>query len=327
MPAISIKFPVIFLFALANGFVGAIAQQDYPNRPVKVILPYAAGGAADITARVISQKLSEALGQSFVVENRAGANGALGADLVAKAPPDGYTLLIAASGPIVVSPVLQRKMPYDPINDFAPVSQITSFQYAVVVRDASPIQSMQDLMARAKENPGKISYGSAGVGGGGHLAGVMLEKLGGVSLIHVTYKGGSAAWNDLLGGNLSFTFEALVTAAPMMKAGKLRGFAVTGAQRSMTLPQLPTLAEMGFKDYNIGQFQGMLAPAKTDPAIVEKLYRELQKIAKSPDVIKRLVTDGGNDLVMSSPSEFANLIKTELATYGKLIKDANITLE
>ena len=155
----------------------------------------------------------------------------------------------------------------------------------------------------------------------------MLEKLGGVSLIHVTYKGGSAAWNDLLGGNLSFTFEALVTAAPMMKAGKLRGFAVTGAQRSMTLPQLPTLAEMGFKDYNIGQFQGMLAPAKTDPAIIEKLYRELQKIAKSPDVIKRLVTDGGNDLAMSSPSEFANLIKTELATYGKLIKDAKITFE
>lgn len=325
MPAIANKLCFILLFVMANSLVGAVAQPDYPNRPVRVVVPYVAGGAADITARVICQKLSESLGQNFVVDNRAGANGALGSELVAKAAPDGYTLLIAASGPIVVNPVLYRKVPYDPVNDFAPVSQITSFQYAVVVRDASPIQSMQDLMARARENPGKISYGSTGIGGGGHLAGVMLEKLGGVSLVHVPYKGGAAVWNDLLGGNLSFTFEALVTAAPMMKSGKLRAFAVTGAQRSVTLPQVPTLAELGFKGYSIGQFQGMLAPAKTDPAIIEKLHRELQKIAKSPDVIKRLVTDGGNDLVMSSPSEFASQIKSELAIYGKLIKDANIT--
>lgn len=315
-----------FALALAAS-TGASAQQPYPNKPVKVIVPYVAGGAADITARTISQKLADSLGQPFVVENRPGANGGVGAELVAKAPADGYTLLIAASGPIVINPVLYRKIAYDPLADFAPVSQITRFQYAIVVRDASPIRSLQDLIDAAKANPGTLSYGSTGVGGGGHLAGVMFEQLSGTKLIHVPYKGGAAVWSDLLGGQLSFTFEALVTAAPMMKSGKLRAFASTGGQRSSTLPQLPTLAEMGFKGYDITQFQGMLAPAKTDPAIVDKLYRELQKIGKAPDVVKRLGEDGGNELIMNSPAEFAALIRSELLMYGKLIKDAGITTD
>lgn len=309
------------------GWSAASAQQNYPNRPVKVIVPYVAGGAADITARVISQKLSDGLGQAFVVENRPGANGGVGAEIVAKAPADGYTLLIAASGPIVINPVLYRKVAYDPLTDFAPVSQITRFQYAVVVRDASPIRSLQDLVATAKANPGTVSYGSTGIGGGGHLAGVLFEQLSGTRLIHVPYKGGAAVWSDLLGGQLSFTFEALVTAAPMMKSGKLRAFATTGAQRSLTLPQLPTLAEAGFKGYDISQFQAMLAPARTDPSIIDKLHRELVKIGRMPDVIKRLAEDGGNELIMSSPAEFASLIKAEMALYGKLIKDASITAD
>ena len=309
------------------GWTGANAQQAYPGKPVKVIVPYVAGGAADITARVISQKLSDSLGQTFVVENRPGANGGVGAEMVARAPADGYTLLIAASGPIVINPVLYRKLAYDPVNDFAPISQITRFQYAVVVRDASPIRSLQDLVATARANPGTLSYGSTGIGGGGHLAGVLFEQLSGTKLIHVPYKGGAAVWSDLLGGQLSFTFEAIVTAAPMMKAGKLRAFAITGAQRSPTLPQLPTLAEAGFKGYDITQFQGMLAPAKTDPAIVDKLHRELVRIGRAPDLIKRLAEDGGNELIISSPAEFASLIKAELALYGKLIKDANITAD
>lgn len=309
------------------GWTAASAQQNYPNKPVKVIVPYVAGGAADITARVISQKLSDSLGQAFVVENRPGANGGVGAEIVAKAPADGYTLLIAASGPIVINPLLYRKVAYDSLSDFAPVSQITRFQYAVVVRDASPIRSLQDLVATARANPGTLSYGSTGVGGGGHLAGVLFEQLSGTKLIHVPYKGGAAVWSDLLGGQLSFTFEAIVTAAPMMKSGKLRAFAITGAQRSPTLPQIPTLAEAGFKGYDITQFQGMLAPAKTDPAIVDKLHRELVKIGRAPDVVKRLAEDGGNELIMNSPAEFASLIKAEMALYGKLIKDANITAD
>ena len=309
------------------GWTAASAQQNYPNKPVKVIVPYVAGGAADITARVISQKLSDSLGQAFVVENRPGANGGVGAEIVAKAPADGYTLLIAASGPIVINPLLYRKVAYDSLSDFAPVSQITRFQYAVVVRDASPIRSLQDLVATARANPGTLSYGSTGIGGGGHLAGVLFEQLSGTRLIHVPYKGGAAVWSDLLGGQLSFTFEAIVTAAPMMKSGKLRAFAITGAQRSPTLPQIPTLAEAGFKGYDITQFQGMLAPAKTDPAIVDKLHRELVKIGRAPDVVKRLGEDGGNELIMNSPAEFASLIKAEMALYGKLIKDANITAD
>ena len=308
-------------------WTAASAQQIYPGKPVRVIVPYVAGGAADITARVISQKLSDSLGQAFVVENRPGANGGVGAEMVARAPADGYTLLIAASGPIVINPLLYRKIAYDPVTDFAPVSQITRFQYAVVVRDASPLRSLQDLVATARANPGTLSYGSTGIGGGGQLAGVLFEHLSGTRLIHVPYKGGAAVWSDLLGGQLSFTFEALVTAAPMMKAGKLRAFAVTGAQRSPTLPQLPTLAEAGFKGYDITQFQGMLAPAKTDPALIDKLYRELLKIGRAPEVIKRLGEDGGNELIISSPAEFAGLIKAEMALYGKLIKDANISAD
>jgi len=313
--------------AALAAWTGASAQQPYPNKPVKVIVPYVAGGAADITARVISQKLSDALGQPFVVENRPGANGGVGAELVAKAPADGYTLLITASGPVVINPVLYRKVAYDPVSDFTPVTQITRYQYAVVVRDASPIRSLQDLVAAAKANPGTVSYGSTGIGGGGHLAGVLFEQLSGTKLMHVPYKGGAAVWSDLLGGQLTFTFEALVTAAPMMKSGKLRAFAITGAQRSPTLPQLPTLAEMGFKGYDITQFQALLAPGRTDPAVVDRLYRELVKIGKAPDVMKRLGEDGGNELIMNSPAEFAGLIKAELALYGKLIKDAGITAE
>ncbi len=322
------KFILVLLLSnFSFNLFGQSAPSNYPNRTIKVIVPYVAGGAADITARVICQKLSENLGQSIVVENQPGANGMIGTAMVAKAPPDGYTLVVAASGPIVIAPALYPQMTYDPMKDLAPVSNLTVFQYAVAVRQESPIKDMKDLINLAKANPGTLSYGSTGIGGGGHLAGVRLEQVSGTKLIHVPYKGGAAIWTDLLGGQLSFTFEAVVTALPMVKSNKMRVFAVTSSKRATNLPNVPTLAELGFKDYDISQFQGMFAPGKTDPMIIQKLQTEIAKVVKNPDVIKRLVNDGGNELIGNTPEEFSAQIKSELAMYSKLIKENSIRAE
>ena len=320
-------YKFILLLLLSNfsfNLFAQSAQSNYPNRTIKVIVPYVAGGAADITTRVISQKLSENLGQSIVVENQPGANGMIGTAMVAKALPDGYTLVVAASGPIVIAPSLYPQMTYDPMKDLAPVSNLTVFQYAVAVRQESPIKDIKDLINLAKANPGTLSYGSTGIGGGGHLAGVRLEQVSGTKLIHVPYKGGAAIWTDLLGGQLSFTFEAVVTALPMVKSNKMRVFAVTSAKRATNLPNVPTLAELGFKDYDISQFQGMFAPGKTDPMIIQKLQTEIAKVVKNPEIIKRLVNDGGNELIGNTPEEFSAQIKSELAMYSKLIKENSI---
>ena len=219
----------------------AHAADKYPSRPVRVIVPYVAGGAADITTRVVAQKLSDRLGASFVVENKPGANGMIGTDFVAKAKPDGYTLLADASGPLVVNPSLYDKVPYDPVKDLVPVSQLTSYQYALVVPAASPLRSLDDLVRTARAQPGKLSYGSAGIGAGGHLAGELLALMSKTELTHVPYKGNAQALADILGGQLSFTFDTIVTAVPHIRSGKLRAFAVSGPTRSSALPDVPTM--------------------------------------------------------------------------------------
>ncbi|MGO4303428.1 MULTISPECIES: Bug family tripartite tricarboxylate transporter substrate binding protein [unclassified Cupriavidus] len=316
------------ILALLGGAVlsGAVEAQPqaYPNKPIRMVVPYAAGGAADITARVVGQKMAETLGVPVVVENRGGANGNIGTDAVAKAAPDGYTLLLVASGPIVVNPSLYAKVPYDPIKDLAPVSQITTYQYALVVAKNSPIRNVQDLIRMAKASPGKLSYGSTGIGGGGHLAGELFGTMTGTQLTHVPYKGSAPALADLLGGQLSFTFDTVVTTVPQIAGGKLRAFAVSGTRRAAGLPEVPTMSEIGYKGFDITQFQGLMVPARTDPAIIERLHQAVVQALKSPDVIRRLVTEGGNELVGSSPAEFAKVIRSESAMYAKLIKDANI---
>jgi len=317
----------VLLLTLSAAALTAHAQAPYPNKPIRMIVPYAAGGAADITARVVAQKMSESLGVAIVIDNRGGANGNIGTDAVAKAAPDGYTLLLVASGPIVVNQALYPKLAYDPLKDLAPISQLTSYQYALVVSSASPIKSIPQLVEMAKSGQGKVSYGSTGIGGGGHLAGEKFAGLTGTKMTHVPYKGSALALADVLGGQLSFTFDTVVTAAPQISSGKLRGYAVTGPKRAASLPQLPTMAELSYKDFDITQFQGLLAPAKTDPAIIEKLHAEAVKALKSPDVIKRMTTDGGYDIVGSTPSEFAAVIRQELADYARLIKDAGIKVE
>lgn len=313
--------------ALLAGGIGSAYAQAFPSKPIKMIVPYAAGGAADITARVLGQKMSESLGVPVVVDNKPGANGMIGTDAVAKAAPDGYTLLLDASGPLVVNPALYAKVPYDPVKDLMPISQVTTFQYVLVVPASSPLNGVPDLVAAAKARPGTLSYGSTGVGGGGHLAGELLGLMTGTQLTHVPYKGSAPALADLLGGQLSFTFDTVITSVPQVKAGKLRAYAVSGPKRAKSLPQVPTMSELGYKGFEITQFQGLLAPAKTDVAIIARLHQEVLKALKSPELIQRLETEGGNELVGSTPAEFAEQIKRDLELYRKLIRDANIKQE
>jgi tripartite-type tricarboxylate transporter receptor subunit TctC len=304
--------------------VQAQDKKDYPDKPIKMVVPYVAGGAADITARLLAQSMSQNLNQTVIVDNKPGANGNIGAEFVAKSAPDGYTLLLTASGPLVVNPVLYKKAPFDSVRDFSPISLVISYQYAVVVPASSPIKNLAELIADAKRNPKAISYGSTGIGGGGHLAGELLALMAKVDMTHIPYKGAAPALADLLGGQLSFTFEPLVTATPLIKAGKLRAFAVSSSKRSKALSNLPALAELGFDGYDISQFQGLLAPVGTDSAIITKLNLEVLKALKMPNVIKRLVEDGGNEIVGSSPQEFTHQIQSDLKLYGKLINDAKI---
>ena len=315
----------IWLVLLA--MVANVAAQDYPAKPVRVVVPYAAGGNADIWARVLSQKLGEALKQPFVVENKAGANGGIGTDLVAKSPADGYTLLAVASGPIVVNPVLYPKVPYDPVRDLAPVAQCVVYQYVLVTRADAPYKKIGDLVAAAKANPGGLAYGSTGIGGGNHLAAELFGLATGARFNHVPYKGSAPALADLLGGQLAFMFDTVITSVPHVRAGKLRAFAVSSAKRASSLPEVPTMQEAGFAGFDMSQWQGVLAPAGTPRPIVQRLNAEIGKAMRAADVHERIAVQGGNDIVTGTPEDFAALIRADLERYGKLIREAKITAQ
>ena len=310
--------------ALAVMLCAAASAQDYPARPVRIVVPYSAGGNADILGRTLAQKLGDALKQPFVVENRAGANGGIGTDLVAKSPPDGYTLLVTASGPLTVNPTLYKNVPYDPIRDFAPISECAVYQYVLVTLASSPFRSIADIVAAARAKPGAISYGSTGVGGGNHLSGELFALATGTQLTHVPYKGSAPALSDLLGGQLSMMFDTVITSVPQIRAGKLRAFAVSSAKRASSLPEVPTMQEAGIKGFDISQWQGFLAPAGTPKAIVDRLNAETVRAMHAPDVHERIAVQGGNDIVTGTPEEFAALIKSDLQAYAKLIRDAKI---
>jgi tripartite-type tricarboxylate transporter receptor subunit TctC len=258
------------------------------------------------------------------VENRAGANGGIGTDLVAKSPPDGYTLLVTASGPLTVNPTLYRNVPYDPIRDFAPISECAVYQYVLVTLASSPWKSIGDIVAAARAKPGAISYGSTGVGGGNHLSGELFALATGTQLTHVPYKGSAPALSDLLGGQLSMMFDTVITSVPQIRAGKLRAFAVSSAKRASSLPEVPTMQEAGIKGFDISQWQGFLAPAGAPKAIIDRLNAETVRAMHAPDVHERIAVQGGNDIVTGTPEQFAALIRSDLQAYAKLIRDANI---
>jgi len=300
------------------------SAQDYPAKPVRIVVPYSAGGNADILGRTLAQKLGDALKQPFVVENRAGANGGIGTDFVAKSVPDGYTLLVTASGPITVNPTLYKSVPYDALKDFAPISECAVYQYVLVTLATSPWKTIADIVAAARAKPGAVSYGSTGVGGGNHLSGELFALATGSQLTHVPYKGSAPALADLLGGQLSMMFDTVITSVPQIRAGKLRAFAVSSGKRASSLPDVPTMQEAGIKGFDISQWQGFLAPAGTPKAIVDRLNAETLRAMHAPDVVERIAVQGGNDIVTGTPEEFAALIKSDLQAYAKLLRDAKI---
>lgn len=299
----------------------------YPARPVRFVCPFVAGRAGDIFSRTIAQKLTEALGQFVVVDNRPGANGGIGTAAVARAAADGYTLLMGSSGPLTVNPVLYGMVPYDPIRDFAPVTQGTSYLYVLVVPAAMPVTGLTGFIDLLKAKPGQMPYGSAGVGGGSHLAGELFNLMTGVQSIHVPYTGNAAALAALLDGKINYMFDTVITAVPHLRAGRLRGIGVTALRRATALPEVPTLDELGLKGFELTQWQGVVAPAGTPKPIVDRLYREVAKVLQMPDVINRLATQGGNELVGNTPEEFAQVIRNDLAKYAKLVKAAKIQLQ
>ena len=315
------------LASLAVMLAGAAAAQDYPAKPVRIIVPYVAGGNADIWARTLAQKLTEAMRQSFVVENKPGANGGIGTDYVAKSAPDGYTLLAVASGPIVVNPVLYSQVPYDPLRDLAPVAQCAVYQYVLVTRADAPYKRIQDLAADARAHPGALAYGSTGVGGGNHLAAELFALATGARFNHIPYKGSAPALADLLGGQLTFMFDTVITSVPHIHAGKLRAFAVSSAKRASPLPEVPTMQEAGFAGFDMSQWQGVLAPVGTPRALIGVLNAQIAKAMHAPDVYERIAAQGGNDIVTGTPEEFGALIRADLERYARLIREAKISAQ
>jgi tripartite-type tricarboxylate transporter receptor subunit TctC len=319
------------IFALAAGVVAApwlaraAMAQSYPTRPVKVIVPVAAGGANDTTARLFAQKLSELLGQQFYVENIAGAGGNLGIAAAARAAADGYTLL-AAGGNFVINPSLYAKVPYDPYNDFAPVSLMCSSPHLLAVHPSVPASTVAEFVVLVKAKPGELSYGSAGRGTPAHLAGELFKLAFGLDLTHVPFTGGGPAITATLGGHTPAVVSALPTGAPYVKAGNVRALAMISAQRSALLPDVPTMAEATGAALEADIVTGLVAPAGTPKEIVDRLHRAVEKIVAPPEFRERLLALGF-DPVASTPEHFADWIKSEIAKWAKVIRDGNITVQ
>ena len=311
------------LYALAP--LGALAQDAYPSKPVRIIVAYPAGGANDIVARAIGQELAQDLGQAVVIENRSGAAGTIGADAAAKSPPDGYTLFMAA-GAHTLAPSLHAKLPYDIVRDFAPVSLAARGTYLLVVHPGVPAKSVKELIELAKAQPGALNFASSGAGAPPHLAGVMFQKLAGVTLNHVPYRGDTPAINDLMAGHVQLAFLSIQPLIPQVKAGTLRALAITSGTRSAAVPDLPTVAESGLPGYDIGTWWGLLAPAETPRPIVDRLATAMRKATAVPSVKERFAA-GGNVAQSNSPEEFAAMIRSEVARYRELASAAGVKPE
>jgi tripartite-type tricarboxylate transporter receptor subunit TctC len=297
--------------------------QSYPSRAIRLIVPYPPGGGVDGSARVIAQALSEQLGQQVVVENRAGATGRIGTEIVAKAPPDGYTLLLGSGAPNAVVPSVTPNLPYDAIKDFAPISLIATTDYVLLVHPSLPVQSVKQLIALARAKPGEITYGSSGILSNTHLAGELLKQLAKVNMVHVAYKGTGPAMVSVLAGETAITFGGGPGAAPHIKAKRLKALATTGAKRRE--PNLPTIAET-LPGYSISQWYGVIAPAKTPAAVIDRLHKEIVSAIANPKVARQFANLDA-DPTTNQPEQFRAFIKSEIDKWGKVIRAANIKIE
>ena len=318
--------------ALVCAFTDAAAQapstgpgQAYPAKSIRFIVPYVPGGGTDTLARLVGQKLSEALGQAVVIDNRPGAGGVIGTDLVAKSPPDGYTIMLASASPITVAPHLHKQLPYNPLKDFAPITLITIVPAVLAVHPTLPVTSVKELVALAKQKPGQLTFSSSGNGGTGHVSGEILKMMAGVDMLHVPYKGTGPATTAVLSGEVSVTFGNMISVLPHVKSGKLRALAVTTAKRSAVLPNVPTVAET-LPGYISGPWYGVLAPAGTPVAIVSRLNEEIVRILRSPEVSENLRAEGA-DPIGSSPAAFAAHLKSETERMGRVVRQSRMKVD
>jgi tripartite-type tricarboxylate transporter receptor subunit TctC len=316
----------LFAALAASLLAGSVFAQAYPNRPVRVIIPWPPGQATDLAARIIADKLSQQMGQPFVADNRPGAGGAIGTDAVAKAAPDGYTLLAASSGPYSIMPNLQ-KTPYEPLKDFAPVSLIAAAPFALVSAPSFPAQNAKELVALVKANPDKYAFSSSGTGATAHLFSELFHSMAQIKARHIPYKGSAPAMTDVINGQISYTIETVASVVGHVKAGRLRVYGVSTARRSSALPDAPPLAEAaGIPGYDVAAWIGYSAPAGTPREILVRLAAEIQKASQAPDLKERYLALG-LETASSTPDEFGPYLKREQERYGSIIRGANIKVE
>jgi tripartite-type tricarboxylate transporter receptor subunit TctC len=300
----------------------AAQARGFPDKPVRLVVPYSAGGSTDVISRTLGQKLSEMWGQPVVIDNRPGASTIIGTDIVAKSAPDGYTLLVTTASFTIV-PSLFDKLPYDSAKDFQPITLINTTPLVLVVNPSVPARSVQELIALARARPGALNFGSAGSGGSNHLAGELFNAMAGVKMVHVPYKGNAPALNDLVGGHVDLVFNGLTSAIPLIRAGKLRPLAMTSLARAGALPEIPTLDELGMKGFQAVGWNGLSAPARTPPEVIARISADVLKVIRSPELIERLKVEG-SDPVGNSPQQFAAFLREETARWSEVIKFAKI---
>jgi tripartite-type tricarboxylate transporter receptor subunit TctC len=316
---------LLLILVLPLTGMAATASAAYPEKPIRLVAPFPPGGGVDIISRVLAQAMGENMRQQVIVDNRPGATGRIGTEFVARAAPDGYTLLLGSVGASAIIPAAYPKLPYDAVNDFATISLIALAPYALVVHPSLPATTVGDLIALAKARPGQITYASSGILSGAHLAGELIAHIANVEMLHVPYKGAALAMNDLLGGQVAMTFAAISGAVPHVKAHRLRAVAVTGAKRSASLPGVPAVAET-LKGFDVTQWYGLFVPAGTPASIVKRLHSEAVKAVEQPAVNKRLV-EIGTEPVGGTPEQLAEQVKTEIARWSSLIRNAGIKVE
>ncbi len=304
----------------------AARAEDYPSHPIRMIVPYAPGGGADAIARIIAKRVSETIGQPIIIENRGGAGSILGTEVVQKADPDGYTLLVGQSGPISINPAVYKNLRYDPVRDFAPITMTTAYPYILVVNASLPVRNLQEFVALARSRPGEFNYGTTGVGAANHLVAELFNSRAGLTMTHIPYRGTALAVTDLLAGQVTMVFADAVTALPHIRAGTLRALAVSSKEHSAVVPDIPTIAESGYPGFDAIGWHGILAPAKTPPAIINRLHDEIVKALKDP-ATKALLDAQAMQLVGNSPEEFAAFIKQDIALWQSVATQANVEVK
>jgi len=306
---------------LSAGMGSALAQDNYPSKPITMIVPFAAGGTTDILARIVGQAMSVDLGQSVSIENKPGAGGNIGAQQAARSKPDGYTVFMGTVGTHAINQTLYKKLPYDPLKDFTPLSRVATVPNLLVAHPSRPYKTVKELIAYAKAHPGEVTYGSPGSGASPHVSGALFQSMTGAQISHIPYKGSAPAMSDLLGNQIAIMFDNMPSAIQHVRSGKLRPIAVTTAKRSPELPDVPTIAEAGVPGYEATSWFGLWAVAGTPAPVLEKLHASLTKVLKDPAVAKK-IGDQGGDVVVETPAQFEAFIKSEAAKWGKVVKES-----